>query len=359
MVVRSSQSSGDNPIYLDEWFEEIKTIGDLRFKNRKKNAVTIPIPNVRTGEALKGYRPISVLVDSLSEGKVSSVQKKTLEKNNVGSSDNLMVYASEGNAKNQYITQLPRTASMGSFVWLNTVHLGFKANFGGPYDPKPPELVHSKRGLSSKGVSEKLKFLGTVHLEIPTGSRASDSDGCFYPRTESDREKNSVDQIAMICTASRNKTGTSGSYGEIFNSQRDGIRWGITYYHFLKDRADRFGLTGEKGAQHFSFHLCPDVKLQRTTVNEIAETNPRVNKAAALTFQIAWMRKYWELPEQYKMSMEKIVESVLAQGYTIDEILDTRDWWCYVEDEHKHKNFLSAFDLLRIAAGEYKPKWKT
>ena len=57
------------------------------------------------------------------------------------------------------------------------------------------------------------------------------------------------------------------------------------------------------------------------------------------------------------MSFEEIKQNVIDKGYDWDKVLDTRGYWLYIEEEKElnAKPYLSGFDLLRVAAGEYKP----
>lgn len=360
-VIINDQSQG----WGDEWFELIKTYAAERNKKlakliRKTPAIDqIASKDAGTNVALSLPVPTIAFLDSLSELKTSEVQNKTLEKNNVGSSDNNMLYMREANAKAQILTQVGRICRLGGLIWVNTAHYGFKAEMGGQYDPKPVDLTHGRRGLTPKGVTEKYKFVGQITYETHGhGIKSASGEGVEYPAIPSDRENDCKDLTWALIVPSRNKSGNSGGGFKLISSQREGVRMDLTCYDYLKNEGKRFGLTGDKGATNFAFDLLPDVNLTRTTIRGKMRNDERLRRVAELTAQIAYMYRCWDIDDKYIMTMPEIIEKITAKGYTLDEIVNTRGHWCFVEDEKYFKNELSAIDLLRIAVGEFTPKWK-
>ncbi|MNE79272.1 hypothetical protein D3C80_1757380 [compost metagenome] len=58
----------------------------------------------------------------------------------------------------------------------------------------------------------------------------------------------------------------------------------------------------------------------------------------------------------YLMEPKDLYAKIKELGYNWDELLDTRGYWDFEENKNP-KQFMSTFDLLRMAKGEYVPYW--
>jgi len=59
----------------------------------------------------------------------------------------------------------------------------------------------------------------------------------------------------------------------------------------------------------------------------------------------------------YLTDPDEIYKAIIDNGYSWDEILDTRGWWSLDQYNKKLPNYLSIYGLLEMANG-VKPYWK-
>ena len=85
------------------------------------------------------------------------------------------------------------------------------------------------------------------------------------------------------------------------------------------------------------------------------DNNERLRRAINFSSEICQMKQLGLYPE-LMMDMEPLVQKLVAGGYNIDQLLDTRGYWVPNEVNHP-KQFLSSLDLLKMANGTYKPYW--
>lgn len=339
----------------DDYFEAIKEYHDERVRNSKKLLKKTPFYDERF-EQISIMPPFLVGIDSLTEFKVSSVQEKLVDKNNIGESGANTQFMKDGAAKTQLITQLPNIGARAGMYFFMVAHIGMKIEMD-QYAPKAPKLAHSRSGTSTKGVPEKFSFINNNLLEIydakPLYNSSSDKSA-KYPKSETDRANGVVDLSYVTAVLTRNKNGPSGVRIDFVVSQSEGLQPTLTEFHFLKN--EDYGFVGN--AQNYALHLYPDVKLSRTTVRAKIDEDPLLCRAIELTTHLRQMEVYWRgLDPNVHVHPEVLYKDLAAKGYDWNKLLNTRGYWVFEEDEDKELPYLSAMDLLQMRLGNYHPVW--
>lgn len=339
----------------DEYFDAIKEVKKERVKNGKKLWIETPFIGDNQ-EPIKVMKPILVDIDSLTEFKVSSVQDKLVDKNAVGESGANTQFMKDGAAKTQMITQLPNMGTQGGLCFFLVAHIGMGIDMD-PYAPKAPKLTHSRSGTKTKGVPEKFSFINNNLYEIFDAKmlwNSSADKAPKYPATEEDRVQGNTDLTLIHMVQTRNKNGPSGVKYELVMSQREGLLEHLTMYHFLKE--ENYGFEGNNTT--FALNLLPDVKLQRTTVRNLIDENPRLRRAIEFTTHLRQMRKHWRnIDPTLHIYPDELYTKIIEQGYDWEVLYNTRGNWMFVEEEKGELPYLSTVGLLEMAAGRYKPKW--
>ena len=343
-------------IFGDEWLEVVKAGADARKKITAKIAKETPFPGMG-GDLIKIPKPIPMMIDSLTQFKVKSVEEKIVNKNAVGESGANTQFMREAAAKAQMITQLPSLTAGGSILIGMVAHVGKKIVMD-QYAPQDARLSHSKRGGTVKGVTEKFEFINNNLFEIfqakPLMNSSSDKTA-KYPMDSSDRQEGTVDLMILQMVNTRNKNGPSGFNFELIVSQTQGFQPSLTEFHYIKDRLNNYGVTGSNTS--YVLDICPDVSLSRTTVRKKISESPDLVRALEITSQMGQMQRLWKQDEKYICTPKELYDDLKAKGYDWSVLLNTRGWWCFEEDAPLELNFLSTLDLLKMRTGEYHPYW--
>ncbi|MNL30414.1 hypothetical protein D3C87_1521490 [compost metagenome] len=140
---------------------------------------------------------------------------------------------------------------------------------------------------------------------------------------------------------------------EVIYSQREGLLVGLTEFNYCK--FFKYGIGGHDRAYYME--LCPDITMQRTTVRGKIRDNPRLQRAMEITSELCQMENLGFIQARgYLMDPKDLYTKIKELGYDWDEILDTRGYWDF-EENNNPKHFLSTLDILRMAKGEYTPYW--
>lgn len=340
----------------DEFFELIKELANERAKDKNIDMKTTPFMNFGN-EPIKLPTLIQVLIDSLSQWKATSVESKIVDAAAVGESKTNTQFMREAAAKSQMITQMPNVSVKGGMLFMMVAHTGLKMELD-QYAPKQAALAHSKRGTVAKGVTEKFEYLNNnlweIHKAEPFINSSADRSA-RYPLTAGDRDINTVDLMKVLAVQTRNKNGVSGFRFNLAFSQTQGYQSDVTMFDYLRSERDRFGFEGND--RNYELILLPGVKLSRTTFREKSKADPRLLKALELTTQLCQIIYHTECDAKYHIDPAELYEGIKRRGYSWDEILLTRSYWTYLEDEKNHPPHCSIWDVLRMYTGEYEPYW--
>ena len=98
----------------------------------------------------------------------------------------------------------------------------------------------------------------------------------------------------------------------------------------------------------------------RTTAYEKL-TDPKMARAVEILAQLYLVQSSWTIMDKevpFDITPQKLHEFLQKSGYAQDEILHSRGWWTYKGTEWDKVPYLSLYDILALACGKYKPKWK-
>ena len=348
-------STTDKTIHLgNEWFKILKDflIGE-KVKNANKYRVDTPFVT-KDGATVKTIFPSFGMVDSLSEFETEAISEIG-NKNQLGDSGANTMFMRAGLDKTRLITELTSLCNSSSHYMVLTGHLGAEIPMSqGPYTNPTKKLQHMKPGEKIKGGAEKLYFLSNTMWETTSASALinQNTKGPEYPRTRTDIDEGSKDLNVVTIRTLRNKTGVSGVAIELVVSQSEGVLDTLSEFRFLKGNDD-YGFEGNKVT--YNLVIYPEVKLGRTTIRELIDTDPLLRRAIKITADLLQIKQIYH-SLKYPVPDIKDLYTKLEAEYGWDKLLRTRDYWTF--DNYKHEiPFLSTMDLIEMYHGVYKPYW--
>lgn len=339
----------------NDYWDLRKGYGELKTDKKSKiPLLTTPFLN-HDGTFIKTIPPTMEEIDSWSLMSFDAIEEK-FGSNEIGSKDNNMMFMNDGRYKTQIMMQMPGLNGRHGFYSMLTAHIGAKANL----DPKAPPakiMADLQAGKSLKNATEKFTFIPNnmwfVHGRSPLtdGSRIP-----LYGRGEAG-EKEDRDLVKVRCMNLRGKYGQSGAPFELAFSQTEGLLPHLTQLHYLRETNKYFGM--DSNTSNLSLLLYPEVKFTRNATRDKIDADYKLRRALELTAGLCQINNFmWYLGPQTKMPVADIFAKVKAAGYDWDELLgETRGHWQFAEIK-EDKHYLSPYDLIRIATGEYKPYWK-
>lgn len=351
------------------WFAQLRQLVDLKVKDSKRYLKTLPIPD-NSGNPIKAMLPTIGELDGISQMTIEEVSK-LYDKADVGDSDLNAEAMRSSMAKNQMLLQLPYLTGTGGLYMLITAHLGDEIVLD-KYAGDKKKLAFLKGNLKFKATPEKFTFLTdvlliarSVEVLINPTTKAPE-----FPRDANDNIKGDTDLQAITLQFLRNKQGKTGGTFDYVVSQSEGVKVGLTELRYLKQNKPQnavgYGIGGHD--KSYYLELCPDVKLQRTTVRTKIEEDAKLRRALEITSEMhQYLHDSHHRPEsKYYCTPLELYEQLKARGYDWDVLLATRKYWCYEEDREETDALagyeLSTEDLLRMRLPEtdpdyYRPYW--
>jgi hypothetical protein len=262
----------------------------------------------------------------------------------------------------QMLNELPVLTASSGINMILTAHVDDNIQLD-PYAPVQQKLAFLKSSLKFKKVPNNFFFLTNnlwyVYGTSPLKNKTTKAPE--FPRDKYDDNPDSTDLQEMTIQNLRGKYGPTGSPFHLLASQSEGILIGLSEFYYIKNHdaatsdTFRFGLSGHD--KSYSVVFLPDVKLQRTTVRGKIDETPELRRALQITSELAQMR--YVAFDQYQdlwCPPETLYADLLKMGYKWEDLLQTRGFWTFEEQNHP-QHFLSTLDLLRMRAGKYKPYW--
>lgn len=356
----------DKSIYFgNEWYEILKEFLKEKEKevNAKSKAIMRETPFIdRDGSLMKIAIPTFTEIDSFSQFETQDVANMQAA-NELGDSGANTMFMRQGIAKTRFLTDIPKMIAKANNPMLMTAHIGK----GIPMDAKaPPEkkLQFLKNGDKMKGVTDMFTFLTTncFHCQNAAPMFNDGTKGPEYPRDSDDNLKFDTDLFLVTLVTLRSKTGPSGMLMQVIVSQQEGLQPSLTEFHYLKTM-DRYGFGGN--LQNYWLELIPEVKLSRTAVRGKINKDAKLRRALNIMAEMCQMEMLWHDKETKDLACtpKQLYDDLKAKGYDWDQLLDTRGWWTFNNDEPVERidgaqqYFLSTRDLLRMRKGLYHPWW--
>ena len=350
VITSSVDMLGD--VYFEHWRKHIE-------ESRKKQKLFTTVFTTKSGKPVQMPIPNGVIFDSISEFKDSSSVTNIVEKNSLGESGGNMLHLRLGLVKKNLVSQLPRLAEQSGARVTMVAHVGDEFNLDGMFAPVKHKLTHAKRGSKVIGATKAFEFINEVLWEIFGAKLLNNKPnrtGVLYPILPCDREEACIDLLMITLKPTRNKAGLSGVVIPLIVSQREGVLPHLSQYDYIKTR-DTHGLT--RVGHNYHLDILPDTKFSRTTIRGLCDTDRRVQRALEFTSDVLQMEQYWEaLAPELQCTMSQLYEDITAMGYDWTDILNTRPYHVFMEHVAVEElPEFTTFDLLRLRAGQYKPKW--
>ncbi len=362
-LFKISNSSSEKEPTTTKWFDGLSARIRARMKKNVKADYTVtPFldPMDETGKTyVKRLKLVMPFMDSMSKATIDLTQE-IIDKAATDSSDQNIITARENLIKARMMREIPRLAGAGGTSWIITAHMGDKMQMMEMGTPQS-KLAFINAKVTLKHAPEPVTFLTTYilysnHLK-PLMENKTDP---LYPEDDDfglALEKD-VDLMELHMMTLRSKVGLTGVEWCYVVSQSDGYKIPLSHFHFIKKY--KFGLDG-LGGTWLNLHLLPDVKISRTTINAKIAAEARLTRALEITTAI--MIQIITGNREFKADFAKIgglpqlYQAIIDKGYDWEEIYQTRDWWA--ENHYTNEvKYLSAWDIVRMATGDYIPYWK-
>jgi len=366
----------DTPIYEisdlaeytgDEYFETIKSFMDGVVKNDKM--VEYTAFRDREGKVIKDYVPYLPLLDSMSK-LTSAATIDGIGKLKVVDGSANMYPVRDGKFKYIFINDYIRRGTRSNTRLIFTGHTGEKMNLDtspmAKYQVDTSRLQYLQSNLYLKGVPKDIETLTSIIYYIQRSKSLihKETKEVFYPLSNG-LTTDATDLNLIHVLPLRNKHGLTGPMLDYIVSQKHGVLWDLTSFHFIRTYKDKkeykdlmFGLDGSR--MNYNSVFLPDIKLSRTTVRGKLDGNSKLRRAIEITAELLLIKLFH--PIYLKLELwcdpKTLFEDIKTLGYDWDDILENTirvvppD--AYAKDVKPH---ISAIDLLRIRKGLYKPYW--
>lgn len=331
-----------------------KGYGEQKIDKKKPlPLLTTPFIN-HDGTRIKMIPPTFEEIDSWSMMSFDAIEEKFGDVA-IGHKDNNMMFMNDGRYKTQIMMQMPGLNGRHGIYSMMTAHIGSKVQM----DPNAPPfkiMADLQSGKSLKNATEKFTFVPNNMWFVH--SRKPFTDGSqlpLYGRGEMGT-KEDKDLVKVRCMNLRGKYGQSGAPFDLAFSQADGLLPHLTQLHYIRETNKYFGMGTNN--TNLSLTLYPDCKMTRNSARDKIDEDYKLRRALELTSGLCQIKNFmWALGPQTGMPVEDIFEKIKSQKIDWDELLgNTRGHWQF-DEVKEDKHYLSAYDLIRIASGKYKPYW--
>lgn len=362
--------NGDNPVDNERWMlTDVQQasfdtwFSDWRSKCKAKRdtmgkqlMVTTPFLD-RDGKALQVLLPTFGDIDSISQARTE--QQDEMHNEHEISSSKLNMYHARGSmGKTHAVDDIPPLAVSSGTYLACTVQTKKAMSFDGT--PQKKTFQDMPQDVQLSGVPRNFLYLVHDCLLILKSERLLPSDKCGpkWPRDGELRDKDNPDLNIITAVNLRGKSGLSGVPMKFVVSQTQGYLPRLTMFNDIWDEG-MYGLVGTNA--NYALVLMPDIKLTRTTVRTLIDTNDTLARALEITADLCYMDFINSINGEFKDIMctpEELYADITKLGYSWDDIFQTRSWWTPFDEQHPVKR-LTTKDLLNMRAGTYQPKWLT
>lgn len=352
MAERTRLKNTSDYTYLEDFLEDMYKLCDAKRKHIKDFTVETPLYDPYTGKNKLMILPTFVSIDSLSKATLKGLDAVLLKHGDTSSEAN-MAAAREALMKNRVLRRIPSIAeSLGiyfMFVGQNT-----KVMETGNSMPSK-EMQHMRAGEKVKGVGSD--FLYSLQSDIEVRQPRLCLDGnkeCDYPYPSG--LTNPAEMSEVNFTVVRSKNSSSGTRFQPVVSQSNGYEPALSNYNYLRNHK-YFGLGRDPVRPRPA--LRPDTFFMRTTAYEKL-LDYRTFRAVEIVAQLHMVQTHWTIMDKtvpFDITPEQLYEKMSKSGYMQDDILASRGWWTYNGTQFKDQPYMSLMDILRLACGEFKPKF--
>ena len=347
----------------EEWYD--KVFADYVKKKRESKDYFIDIeflnnPNDKT-KMLKVKLPTGMLMDTITyfnpSTSVDLIMGEHEKKKGVGSNDSATktIGLNDAKFKTDIMSTMTAATLRTNTYAMIVAHVGDNINLdNSPYGPKQRQQIGS---LSS---NEKIKGVPGNYTRLLTSLWQTTNKSYLYNQATKLAEYplgNDMDTVkeelgVVTLKQHRSKDNMSRSLVEIVVSQKEGVLPHLSQFRMLKQEKN-FGFEGND--RSYNLLLYPEVKLGRTTVRGLIDSDPKLRRALEFTADYLQMTKYF--PEfgliNLYCGLDVLYKEIDAMGYDWNKIfLLTRNWWTPKQYTSELK-YLHIINLLKIRVGLY------
>ena len=329
------------------------------FSKKKYKHIETPFLNPK-GVVIHDLRKHTATIDSITYFKTSD-QVDKVEGVEAGDSKKNMMYMHMAGTQQDILIQANLATARFGMNYLVAAHSKERPRLD-KYAANPSQL----KGLKT---DHRIKGGGNAIVDLPTSIwyirdkttfwNSSKDKNPRYPVSDSLQGVLDPDLVFQTVQNLRGKSGLTDLQFPIVLSQANGILVGLTYLENIK-AFNNYGLLELTTNRIYACAILPETKWQRTTVREKSLNDRVLLKALHYTYELAYIAHHMDHHAKLLMTPEELYSTLKEMGYDWDRLLheDVREWWCYREDEAFFGNeYLSTFDLLRMARGLYVPHW--
>lgn len=352
----------DSSIYFgNEFFNILKAISTQRAADKSIVNIT-PFYNHRTKEHVPSMNPMLQFTDSLSSFSTDATED-AYNKGEIGDSSMNTIAIRAGNQKSQMIDQMPTVCGKGGIYHNMTAHVGQDyVQSMDKYAGSSRKLHFIPNGKKLKKVPENFLFYPGWIIHVRSSLPMLDGNKQpEYPRDSDDNLTRDTDLMAMDCVFIRNKGGQTGVNFKFVMSQSEGIKEGLSFLEFLRDK-DYYGLKSNtggsaKGATNYHCELLPERNLTRKRVRGLIDNDVKLERALEFCVELYQIRYIRHEYRHLAVDPGELYTKLKEKGYDWELLLDTRGFWVPLGEETGLKNYLSTMDLLNMYHGTYHPYW--
>lgn len=350
----------------DEFFEKIKEFIAIKRKLAKDYLVDTPFLDRDGVSLLRVILPTFGGIDSLTDFNTEA-EGKMMDDNKLGDSGANMLYARGGLLKTRLLNELPALTGGGyHYMTLMAKMNKEMAMGGGPGGAAIPRksMQYLTGGEKIVGAGNNFTYATSITWNafdakpLLDGNRMPEYQHPNSPAlTMGDTDLNIV---KLKCL--RNKNGPTGMTIPIIVTQREGIQFELTQFHYIREfvsaeKGKRPGIIG-KGA-YFTLALYPEGTITRNTLRAKIDEDLKLRTAIHYTSELLETSIYHPaIWAEYGCDLEDLYTDLKDKGYDWDLILKCRPYFVFNNDANPTP-FLSSVDLLRMRKGEYHPYWMT
>lgn len=338
---------------LESFFEVVKQIADFKLKNINDFTVETPMIDPHTKKFRRMLIPTFVGIDSLTYARVKSVID-TLDKHSASASETQTVHMKNGLVKNKIMSQIPALAAKAGIYFMVTAQVGDKIEMSS-FAPPSKEIQFMKQGEKPKGVGSDFLFLISNLFETRSAKVLMTPDKeCMYPLPSGITSPTEMSQTTVVVT--RCKTNNAGTQFHPVLSQKRGYEGMLTNYNYLREN-DYFGMGSNK--TNVRCALYPEKVTGRTRIAG-DEGDYELRRSLEIVAQLCFVQNSWSVHDSaipYDITPEALMEKLMGSGVNMSDIRNTRGWWTYDQELASERNYMSLFDILALATGNYRPKW--
>jgi len=249
---------------------------------------------------------------------------------------------------------LMRTNTYGMIV----AHVGDVIDLNaGTYAPK------ARQQIGTLASNEKIKGVPNNYTRLLTGLwQTTNSKPLVHQDTKlaefpKGNKLDSIKEELLLITLKQHKSkdNESRALEQLIVSQVEGVLPHLSQFYAMKNNK-QYGMVGN--VQNYAMVLYPDVKLSRTKVRGLIDSDSKLRRAIELTADLMILPKYH--PQYEFMGLictpEELYKDIDDMGYCWDKILTlTRNWWT-PKQYSSPLAYLHILNLLKIRKGLYEYK---